>query len=84
MFKKPIFFFLGVIIVFILGVTIMAPINEWYADKFLGGEDHTGQIAKFNMLILWPLFIITGLFLGHYSYKKYLTLQSRGHQGPGR
>ena len=84
MFKKALFAFFGVAIAFIIGSVIMVPINTWFADTYLGGEDHTGQIARFNMFILWPTFIAAGFFLGNYTYKKYLTLKSRGQQGPGQ
>ena len=84
MIKKSICLITGALVVFILGAAIMKPINVWYADAFLGGEDHIGHIFKFNVYVLWPLFIISGLILGRFINKKYLTKKSSGRKGPRR
>jgi hypothetical protein len=82
-FKKVLFRVSGIAVVFVIGSVIMAPINVWYADKYLGGEDHIGRIARFNMLIVWPTLLMAGFFLGNYIHKRYMALQSRGKKGPG-
>ena len=73
MVKKFMFIIFGSITLFFLGAALMYPINIWVGDNFFGGEDHTGQIFRFNVYILWPIFIIFGGFLGHKAHKKYLT-----------
>jgi len=73
--KKIIPIISGAIIIFSMGTAFMYPINIWYADKFLGGEDHTGKIFRFNVFILWPIFIALGGFFGNKVHKKYLTKQ---------
>ena len=75
MIKKIISIILGAIIIFAVGSAFMYPINIWYADNFLGGEDNTGKIFKFNVFILWPIFVVLGGFLGNKVHKKYLTKQ---------
>lgn len=73
MIKKSLCSIAGAIIVLILGMIIMKPINIWYADAYLGGEDHTGWIFSINVYVLWPLFIGSGLILGYFVNKKYLS-----------
>ena len=73
MLKKVISIMVGVIAIFAVGTMIMIPINIWYADTYLGSEDHTGQIFRFNVYLLWPIFVISGAWLGHFIHKKYLT-----------
>lgn len=81
MIKKILFSVVGAAVVFILGAAIMYPINIWYADRFLGGEDHTGRIFEFNVFIAWPIFLLLGATLGIMIYRKRLTSKSSGRKG---
>jgi len=76
--KRIIFTAAGAILMFVLGVAIMVPVNIWYADTYLGGEDCAGNLWRLNTYMLWPIFLIVGAFLSNLAYKKFLTKNSSG------
>ena len=68
--KKIFYIFIGCVICFILGVSLSIPFNYWYTNTFVNGEDGVGLHMWVSILLIWPIFLVLGGWLGYRQYSK--------------
>lgn len=71
--KRSLYIFVGALVCLILGVLITVPVNHWYTANFVKSEDDVGVHLWVSLLLIWPLFLVLGGWLGNRLYRKNLT-----------
>ncbi len=68
----------GAITCFVVGVVISIPFNQWYTVTYVKGEEDVGLHLWLSILVIWPIFLGIGGWLGNYLYKKQMASSTRG------
>jgi hypothetical protein len=76
--KRAAYIAFGATGVWLIGVVLLIPMNQWYTSHFVKGEADVGPHLWFSLFVIWPLLFVLGGVLGNWLYHRNLTRRSNG------
>lgn len=67
----------GAIAVWLIGVALLIPMNQWYTSNFVKSEADVGPHLWLSLFFIWPLLLVVGGALGNWLFHRNLTWRSR-------
>ena len=75
--KRTFFVIVGALSFTALGFVIGSVATNWYAEHFAKSDDDISQSVGYFLLV-WPLFVILGGYIGNLLFRQNLTFRSKG------